>query len=85
MLKRKKIKEKGKLSLSRMFQELSVGDRVVLNRELSLKSKRTIPKHFHGTIGEVVGKLGKAFIVKFLNGKSYKKLMVMPIHLKKLK
>ena len=85
MLKRKRIREKGKVGLSRMFQEFKIGDKVILRHELSLKSKRGIPKHFRGNIGEIIGQSGKAFVVKFLNGKSLKKLTVVPIHLKKLK
>jgi len=83
MLKRKRARQKGKKRLSEIFKELQPGDSVVLVRDLS--SKGMFPKHFHGKVARVVGKQGSAYIVKFLNGKVPKTLIVRPEHLKKLK
>ena len=83
MLKRKRISEKGKIRLSKVFQEFQPGDKVALVRNLSMKGK--FPKQFQGRTGIVEGKMGRSFVVKFLNGKFYKKLVIRPIHLKKLK
>ena len=83
MIKRKRIRERGKMPLSHVFKEFKVGDRVALIRDLSRKGR--FPKQFQGRTGTVVGKSGKAFIVKFLNGGVYKKLVVKPVHIKKLK
>ncbi|OYT37695.1 50S ribosomal protein L21e [Candidatus Pacearchaeota archaeon ex4484_31] len=82
MKKRKRLREKGMVRLSKLFQELKEGDRVML---VSVPGQTKIPKHFIGLTGTVIGKSGKAYIVKFLNGKVVKKLTVSPIHLKKLK
>jgi len=82
MLKRKKIREKGKTGLRRIFQEFKQGDKVVLLRNLSRKG--LFPKRFQGRTAEIEGKMGRAYIVGFLNGKKHKKLVVRPDHLKKL-
>lgn len=83
MKKRKKFREKGKIKLSRAFQEFKEGERVALTRNLA--SRGVFPKRFHGLTGMVEGKSGGAYIVKFKNGKAYKKLIVKPAHLKKLR
>lgn len=83
MIKQKRIRTKGKLKPSEIFKSLKVGDKVALVRELS--SKGAFPKQFQGKVGEIVGMRGKAYIVRFLNGKVYKNLILNPVHLKKLK
>ena len=83
MLKRKKIREKRRIRLSQYFQELKQGDRVALIRNLSFKA--SFPERMQGKTGTVVGKRGRAYIVRLLNGKIHKTLTIKPIHLKKLK
>ena len=83
MKKRKKVREKGKVKLSKVFQEFKKGDNVCLIRELSQKG--LFPKQFHGLTGMIEGKRGRSYIVRFKNGKVYKKLIIRPVHLKKLK
>ena len=80
MLK-KKVREKGKLKLSKYFKEFKEGDRVALVRAKS----NAFPEKFQGSTGQVVGKKGNGFVVKFLNGKKLKTLVVRGINLKKLK
>jgi len=82
MLKRKKVREKGKIKFSRYFQKLDKGDRVCVVRELSLKAG--FPKSLQGRTGVVEEKRGNCFIVKFSFGKN-KKFIIHPVHLKKLK
>ena len=57
MSKRKKIRTRGKLSLSRYFQELKEGDRVAIAREPSVQS--SFPERMQGRTGVVEGKRGK--------------------------
>ena len=83
MGKRKNIRERGKVSLSRYFQELQEGNHVALVHNQSFKA--SFPKSFHGSIGVISGKQGKTYAVKLLNGKKLKTLLVHPIHLKKIK
>ena len=80
---KKKIRTKGKLRLSRIFQQLKKGDRVAVVRELAEKSG--FPKTLQGRSGIVEGKKGRAYIVKIQQGKMEKRFIIKPIHLKKLK
>lgn len=81
MLKKKKVRERGKLRLSQYFKELKEGDRVSIVRELSQKSG--FPKTIQGRTGTIEGKRGTAYIVNIRIGKE-KRFLVHPIHLKKL-
>lgn len=83
MLKRKKIREKRRTKLSQYFQELKKGDKVAFVRDLSFKE--SFPKRMQGKTGIVMGKQGRCYIVRLLNGKTYKKFTVNPMHLKRLK
>jgi len=82
-MKKKNIREKGKMKLSRIFQELKEGDRVALVRELSVKA--SFPKRIEGKTGTVEGKRGKAYIVKIKDYNEEKRFIVKPVHLKKIK
>lgn len=83
MSKRKKIRTRGKLQLSRYFQELRNGDSVAVVREASVQSK--FPKRIQGRTGCVEAKRGKAYIVKIKDQNKEKKFLIEPIHLKKIK
>jgi len=80
---KKKIKDKGKVKLSRMFQELKEGDRVAVHIELS--EIASFPKRLQGKTGAVESARGKAYIVKIRDGNNLKRFIIKPIHLKKLK
>ncbi len=83
MKHRKRIREKGKIKLSKVFQEFKKGDKVAFVHELAYG--KAFPKQFHGLSGVVESKRGRAYVVRFKNGKIYKELVVRPIHLKRLK
>ncbi|MEM4230864.1 MAG: 50S ribosomal protein L21e [Candidatus Pacearchaeota archaeon] len=80
--KHKNIREKGKIKLSRMFQNLKVGDKVSIVREMS--EKAGFPKRVQGKSGVIEGKRGNAYIVKVFDLNREKKYIIKPIHLKKL-
>lgn len=81
--KKKDIREKGKLKLSRMFQELKEGDKVIIVKELSIKAN--FPNRIQGRVGIVEGKRGKAYIIRIPGKRKDKIYIIEPIHLKKLK
>ena len=83
MLTRKRIRERGKLSLSKYFQELEKGDKVAVVREQSQDPR--FPKRIQGLSGIVMGKRGKAVIIKIKEGNKEKTHIIKPVHLKKLK
>ena len=83
MSKRKKVRTRGKLKLSRYFQELKKGDRVSVVREPSQRSN--FPKRLQGRTGLIENKRGKSFIIKIKDQNKEKIFIIEPIHLKKLK
>jgi ribosomal protein L21E len=74
---------KGKISLRRFLQELSVGDRVALKAE-SAYQKGLYFKRFHGRIAQVTRKQGFCYEVSFKDGSKTKRIIVHPVHLKKV-
>ena len=77
------MREKGKIQLSKYFQNLKEGDRVAIVREASL------PANFLGSLqgrtGVIEGRRGKAYIVKLKDYNQEKRYIVEAIHLKKIK
>jgi len=82
MVRRKKIRTRGKISLSRYFQELHEGDRVAIARESSVQS--SFPERMQGRTGVIEGKRGKAYIIRIKDSEKEKKFIISPIHLKKI-
>jgi len=80
---RKNIRTKGKLQLSKYFQEFKEGESVAVVKEQSLNSN--FPKRLQGRTGVVAGKRGKAFIIKINDQCKLKTFLIEPIHLKKIK
>ncbi len=83
MVRRKNIRTKGKLSLSKYFQELKPGEFVSVVRERSVPS--SFPVRLQGSTGVVEGKRGKVYIVNIKTQNKEKKFLIEPIHLKKIK
>ena len=83
MLKRKRIRQKGKVSLSRYFQGFNSGDSVALVRELSVQSPG-FPNRMQGRTGKVVSKRGDAYVVEIYDYNQMKTFIVKPVHLKKI-
>lgn len=83
MLKRKPVREKGKVSFTRFFQKFVPGERVAVVRELSLKFG--YPKRLQGRTGKVIGKRGFAYEIEIKDIKKPKRYLIKPIHLKKIK
>tara|TARA_Y100000310_G_scaffold345483_1_gene465512 strand:+ start:2936 stop:3223 length:288 start_codon:yes stop_codon:yes gene_type:complete len=78
----KKVRQKGKFSLTRFFQRLSEGDKVYLVAEPSIQKGMYFPR-FHGKAGVVDGKQGSNYYVKIKDGNKPKRLLVHPVHLKR--
>ena len=83
MVRKKKIREKGKLQLSKYFQELNNGDLVAIVKEPSVQAK--FPERIQGRTGIVEGKRGMSYIIKIKDQEKEKKFLIAPIHLKKIK
>ena len=84
MLTRKRARTKGKRSLSKYFHDYKLGDKVALVLDLS-EAKGRFAKQFQGMTGIIEHKQGKAYVVRFLNGKVVKKIITTTSHLKPIK
>jgi len=80
---RKPVRTRGKLQLSRYFQELEKGDSVAVVREASVIGN--FPKRLQGRTGKVIGKKGRAYIVKLKDQNAEKEYILKAIHLRKIK
>lgn len=83
MADRKSIRTRGKIQLSRYFQELKKGDSVSVVNEKSLAS--SFPKRLQGRTGKVEKRIGKSYLVKIKDQTMEKDFIISPIHLKKIK
>jgi len=76
-------REKGKISLSRYFQEFAQGDKVNLKINSAVQKGRFFPR-FHGFTGTISGpKKGVCYEVTIKDGQKTKMLYVHPIHMQK--
>ena len=82
MAKKKKIKTRGKLQLSRYFQVFHEGDSVAVVEEKAVQS--SFPGRIQGRTGIVEEKRGKAYMIKIKDGNMEKKFLIEPVHLKKI-
>jgi len=81
-MRRKKVRTRGKLQLSRYFQELKTGDSVAVIREPAVQS--SFPTRIQGRTGSIEDKKGKAYVVKIKEQNKEKRFLIEPIHLKKI-
>ena len=63
MLKRKRIRTRGKFSFMKYFQKFTSGDDVAIVRELCQQSPG-FPKKMQGRTGKVIEKKGSAYVVE---------------------
>tara|TARA_Y100000034_G_C6611423_1_gene266282 strand:+ start:114 stop:404 length:291 start_codon:yes stop_codon:yes gene_type:complete len=79
----KKIREKGKISVSQYLQQFTKGDKVNLKLNSNVATGQFFPR-FHGLTGTITGKMkGRAYEVKIKDSNKEKLLYIYPIHLKK--
>ena len=79
-LMRKKPRERGKLKLSRILYDYKPGDKVVIKIDPSFH-KGMPHRRYHGKIGVIEGKRGRAYEVAVTQGKAIKHIIVLPEHL----
>ncbi len=77
---RKKIREKG-IKIRRALQVFEVGQRVHIDIDPAVHKGMPHPR-FQGRTGVVIGKRGRAYLVRIRDGGLYKTLIVRPEHLK---
>lgn len=84
MLKRKRIRERGKFSFTNFFQKFNSGDSVAIVRELGVQSPG-FSKRMQGRTGKVIEKRGSGYLIEVNDFDMKKQFTVKPIHLKKIK
>lgn len=76
------IRTKGKVPLSKYFQEFQAGDKVALVANPAVIAGLYF-RRFHGRIGTIKTKKGRCYQVAVKDGKLEKVFNVHPLHLKK--
>ena len=82
MVKKKNIRQRGKISLSRYFRKFNEGDSVAIKREISVGAN--FPKRLQGRTGVIKGKKGRTYIVKLKDQNLNKEYLIRAIHLNKI-
>lgn len=82
-LLRKSVKERGKISITKYFQQFSIGEKAMIKFEPAYH-KGMCSVRFHDRIGTVVGKRGECYELKIVDMGKEKKLIAHPVHLKKI-
>ncbi len=80
---KKGVREKGKISITRYFQKLESGDKVILNAEPAVQRGLYHPR-FHGKMVTVKGLKGRSYVVELKDRTVVKELIVHPVHLKRV-
>ena len=79
---KKTLKNKGKISIKKYFQQFDIGEKVILKAEPAVQSGMYFPR-FHSRTGLVKGKKGSCYEILIKDGGKTKTLIVHPIHLQK--
>jgi len=80
---RKNIRRRGKISIRDYLQNFKDGDKVQLIAEPAVQ-KGFYHARFYGKYGEIVGQQGTNYYVKIMDINKAKKLLVHPVHLKRI-
>jgi len=83
MLTNKRLRQKGKLSLTKYFQRFSEGDNVAIVRDLTVQ-RHGFPDRMQGRTGIVIRKQGDAYVVSVKDFSREKTFIIKPVHLKRI-
>lgn len=79
----KKVREKGKLGLSKLLVNYEEGKRVVIKIDPAVH--KGVPyKRYQGKVGVVIGKRGKAYLLEIPYTRKVKTIIANPEHLRSL-
>lgn len=79
---RKKVRKRGKISIERYIQKLSIGDKVYLKADPTVQ-KGLYHTRFHGKTGTIKNKKGKCYEVVIKDYNKEKTLIIHPVHMEK--
>ena len=77
----KKVREKGRLPLSRLLTKYQEGDKVVINVDSGIH-KAMPHKRFQGKVATIVGTRGKAYIMEIPQRKTVKTIITTAHHIR---
>jgi len=80
-LLRRKPRERGKTGLSTILHEYKPGEKVVIKINPSIH-KGMPHRRYHGRVGVITNKRGRAYVVKVAQGDATKEIITRPEHLK---
>ncbi len=78
----KKIREKGRLPLSRLLTKYEEGEKVVINIDPAIH-KAMPHKRYQGKVATIVGQRGRAYILEVPQRKTVKTIITTPEHMRK--
>jgi len=77
----KSPKERGLPPLSVILYDYKIGERVVIKIDPSVHKGMPF-KRFHGKVGTIVEKRGRAYVILVRDGGKYKKIIARPEHIR---
>lgn len=78
----KRVREKGRIPLSRLLTEYGLGDKVVI--DINSGVHKGMPhKRFQGRVANIVEKRGKAYVLEIPHKRKSKFIISTPHHIKK--
>ncbi len=80
-LLRKKPRERGLKPLGYLLREYKVGDKVVISIDPATH-KGQPHRRYHGKIGTIMEKRGKAYVIAVRDGGKVRKIIALPEHIK---
>ncbi|RJX15986.1 50S ribosomal protein L21e [Candidatus Bathyarchaeota archaeon] len=80
-LLRKKPRERGLKPLGYLLREYKVGDKVVISIDPATH-KGQPHRRYHGKIGTIMEKRGKAYVIAVRDGGKIRKIIALPEHIK---
>jgi large subunit ribosomal protein L21e len=76
----KPAREKGKIKIRKLLYNYQPGDKVVIKIDPSIH-KGMPHRRYHGKIGVITNKRGRAYIINVTQGNATKEVIVRPEHL----
>lgn len=81
---RKRPRDRGKISTSKLFQEFEVGEKVRIIQEPAIHTGMPHPR-YKNKMGVISEKRGNALVVDIKDGNKTKHLISLPVHLVRIK
>ena len=76
----KEVRERGLPPMGRFYRKFELGEKDVVRLEPSTAGGQPHPR-YQGRVCTVIGRVGKAYRLEFLDGGKRKELVSLPIHL----